>query len=234
MEDSDRFVTLRRPDRLRPRFLSSRYHVLRQLGRALQEIAASDLLPVGEVIVDYGCAGRPYEGLFRPKFERYVGADLPGNPVADIVIDSDGCLPLDAGTVSCVLSSQVLEHLPSPHRYLIEARRVLRPAGHLILSTHGTWPYHADPHDYRRWTLEGLRFELTNAGFRPLLERAILGQSATALQLLQDAIGAALPGPAAAANAALFQTLIGLAERLRRDPLPHDACVFVTLAERAE
>jgi SAM-dependent methyltransferase len=227
------FVPALREDRLRPRFLSSRYHVLRQLGSALREIAASDLLPHGELLLDFGCAGRPYEEIFQHKFGRYLGADLPGNPTADIAVDNDGRLPLDAGTVDCVLSSQVLEHLPDPLAYLSETRRVLRPGGRLVLSTHGTWPYHPDPRDYRRWTLEGLRLDLTNAGFQPLLERAVLGRSATALQLLQDSVNAGLPRVAASMSTLIFQTLIGVAETLRRDVLPQDACVFVVLAERA-
>jgi SAM-dependent methyltransferase len=212
--------------------LSTRYHHLRQLADAMRAVAASQLLPPGQLLVDYGCAERPYEELFRGKFARYLGADLPGNPQAEVEIGPNGSLPLRDSEADCVLSSQVLEHIPKPNAYLAEARRVLRPDGRLILSTHGHWPYHPDPTDYRRWTLEGLRLELAEAGFRPLLERAVLGRGATALQLLQDAVTAPLPRPLRPGPGVFFQLLIGGIELLRRDPLPHDASVYVMLAAR--
>lgn len=228
----ERHIVHARGDRLRPGLRSTRYHHLRQLADALRAIAASDLLPQGQLLVDYGCAQRPYEELFRSKFVRYVGADLPGNPHADLTIGPDGSLPLEDGAADCVLSSQVLEHVARPDTYLAEARRILRAGGRLVLSTHGNWRYHPDPSDYRRWTLEGLRLELTTAGFRPLLERAVLGRTATALQLLQDAIIAGLPGPATAMTGFFFQRLIGAVERVRSDSLPHDASAYVVLAAR--
>jgi hypothetical protein len=41
----------------------------------------------------------------------------------------------------------------------------MKDHGQLILSTHGIFVEHACPHDYRRWTAEGLHAELTDAGF---------------------------------------------------------------------
>jgi SAM-dependent methyltransferase len=229
---TERYVSQKRGDRLRPTIFSTRYHHLRQLADALRAIAASDLLPPGHLMVDYGCAARPYEELFRDKFVRCLGADLPDNPRADLVISPAGHLPLADGSVDCVLSSQVLEHVADPRAYLAEARRVLRPNGRLLISTHGHWPYHPDPGDYWRWTLDGLRSELAAAGFRPLIERAVLGRTATALQLLQDAVSAGLPGRVRAVPGFFFQRLIGVVERVRSDSLPYDASVYVILAER--
>jgi SAM-dependent methyltransferase len=195
-------------------------------------VARSELLPPGQLLVDYGCAERPYQELFREKFAQYLGADLPGNPHADIEISVNGSIPLNDHEADCVLSSQVLEHIPHPGAYLAEAWRVLRPDGRLVLSTHGHWPYHPDPNDYRRWTLDGLRLELADAGFRPLLERAVLGRGATALQLLQDAVTAPFPRPLRPTLGIFFQLLIGAVESVRTNPLPHDASVYVVLATR--
>src|SRR5687767_5385341 len=205
MANAKTYIVHPRSGRLRPGLLSTRYHVLSQLAAALRAVAASHLLPAGEVLVDYGCAERPYEELFSAKFSRYLGADLPGNARADVEIRVDGTLPLADGHADCVLSSQVLEHVARPDLYLAEARRILRPHGRLILSTHGNWPYHPDPGDYRRWTLEGLRLELGIHGFRPLIERAVLGRTATALQLLQDALTAGVPRPLRAIPGVAFQ-----------------------------
>ena len=49
--------------------------------------------------------------------------------------------------------------------YLGECRRVLRPGGWLLLSTHGTWLYHPHPTDFRRWTADGLVREIEAHGF---------------------------------------------------------------------
>ena len=72
--------------------------------------------------------------------------------------------PGDTGT-DLVVSTQVLEHVPSPRRHLDEAFRVLHADGRLILSTHGYWVYHPDPEDLWRWTGPGLRRALGEAGF---------------------------------------------------------------------
>jgi SAM-dependent methyltransferase len=234
MPSEQRYVTAARQRRLQPSYFSTRYHVAGQLATALRSIVASDLLPAGALLVDYGCADRPYETLFAGKFARYVGADLGGNERAELLISPEGGLPLDEGVADCVLSSQVLEHVAHPEAYLREARRVLRPRGHLVLSTHGNWPYHPDPSDYHRWTLEGLRLQLRLAGFRPVIERAVLGRTATALQLLQDAVCAPLPRPLRAVPGFFFQRAIGVAEAFRDDAAVADAAIYVVLAVRGD
>ena len=223
-----RYVRGARGDRLHPHRLHSRYHVLRQLATAVEQLVA--VMPAGEVVVDFGCAGSPYRPLFAGTFSRYLRADLVGNPEADLVISADGTLPLAGRSCDAVLSSQVLEHVADPRAYLAETHRVLRDKGHLLLSTHGAWPYHPDPVDYWRWTRAGLEHELARAGFETLEVRGVLGGTASALQLLQDAIGARLPRPARDVVGVLMQPVIGYVERTRRDPAPPDAAVHVVLA----
>ncbi|MGA4842217.1 class I SAM-dependent methyltransferase [Streptomyces sp. G45] len=48
---------------------------------------------------------------------------------------SDGGLPFADGSADAVLFSEVIEHLVDPDSALDELRRVLRPGGHLMLST---------------------------------------------------------------------------------------------------
>lgn len=199
----------------------------------MQEVAALPLLG-GGLLVDFGCGDAPYEPLLAPRFERYMRADLPGNPHAHIEISPDGRLPLPDGAANAVLSSQVLEHVRDPRSYLDEAHRVLAPDGVLILSTHGAWRYHPDPTDYWRWTREGLELELTSAGFTSLWIRGVLGRSATAIQLLQDAMAEALPRGVSRIPGVILQRLIGVIERTRRDPAPVDAAIYVIVARRAD
>ena len=78
----------------------------------------------------------------------------PGLPIA-----------VDDAFASGVVSFQVLEHVWDLGWYLGECRRVLRPGGWLLLSTHGTWLYHPHPTDFRRWTRDGLVGEIEAHGF---------------------------------------------------------------------
>ncbi|MEJ8669191.1 class I SAM-dependent methyltransferase [Streptomyces sp. MS1.AVA.1] len=48
---------------------------------------------------------------------------------------TDGGLPFRTGSADAVLFSEVIEHLVDPDAALDEIRRVLRPGGHLMLST---------------------------------------------------------------------------------------------------
>jgi hypothetical protein len=51
-------------------------------------------------------------------------------------------------------------------RYVTECFRVLKPGGHLILTTHGLFEDHGCPYDFQRWTADGLRLLLEHADFR--------------------------------------------------------------------
>jgi SAM-dependent methyltransferase len=59
----------------------------------------------------------------------------------------------------------VLEHLESPSLALKEAHRVMASGGDILISTPFLFPVHGFPMDFRRWTLEGLKLEMKNAGF---------------------------------------------------------------------
>ena len=80
-------------------------------------------------------------------------------------IRPDGHIELQDGSVDAVISTQVLEHVPDVQRYFSEAMRVLRPGAPMYLSTHGDWVLHRIPTDFRRWTIDGLRYECEWAGF---------------------------------------------------------------------
>jgi SAM-dependent methyltransferase len=128
------------------------------------------------VVLDVGCGTMPYRSMFVARGARYVGADIDGAP--DILIDAQGALPLADESVDFVVSFQVLEHVRNVPAYLSMARRVLRKDGRMFLSTHGVWPYHPHPTDYWRWTQDGLRVTLEDAGFRVHKMTALCGPAA--------------------------------------------------------
>lgn len=117
------------------------------------------------LLLDYGCGGSPYRSFFPNA--TYHRADYSCTPSVDFTLEANGLLPaISDGSYDMVLSTQVLEHVSDPHCYLAESHRVLRRGGKLILTTHGTFPDHGCPHDYWRWTADGLKLSLERAGFK--------------------------------------------------------------------
>ncbi len=161
------------------------YHYVSTLTRKAYEDVIPLLLEPGKQysILDYGCGARPYEHLFEGFVERYTGVDVGDNPHADIKIQPGERLDFEDNTFDFVLSSQVLEHVKEVDQYMEECRRVLKPGGVLLLSTHGTWQFHASPYDYNRWTCMGLQYLLERSGFDVLEYKPILGQLAVTSQL---------------------------------------------------
>lgn len=178
-----------RGERLYPSRTNPTYWHLTCLRRQMEEITARFLEGHGRRrLVDFGCGNMPYRPVLEAHVDEYLGVDLPGNDVADVFMKEAGRVPLESGTVDCVVSSQVLEHVADPVGYLLEARRLLGDDGVLILTTHGVWPYHPDPTDYWRWTSAGLRKIVEEAGFDVEYFRGIMGPASTALQLWQDSV----------------------------------------------
>ena len=102
----------------------------------------------GERVLDLGCgAGRFVAAL------RRAGADPVGVEIAEAalerarrnapgedlrLLEPDGSVPLEHGSVDLVWCSEVLEHVADVGHLLLEARRVLRPGGRLLV----TVPFH--------------------------------------------------------------------------------------------
>jgi SAM-dependent methyltransferase len=145
------------------------------------------------VVLDVGCGMMPYRSIFVERGARYLGADIDGTP--DILIDGNGNLPLEDESVDCVVSFQVLEHVRDVPAYLSMIRRVLRKDGRMFISTHGVWPYHPHPTDYWRWTRDGLREILEEAGFHVQKMTALCGPAAW-VPIFPLLVGKRVLGPA--------------------------------------
>ena len=187
-------------------------YVNTRLDGLVRDLMAAAGVEAGSRLLDYGCAQQPYRGFVPPGAE-YVGADLIGNPQADVVLGDDGRVPLPDGSVDAVLSTQVLEHVTDPSVYLTECHRLLRPGGSLLLSTHGIMYYHRDPEDYWRWTSPGLAALVESHGFEVRGSFGVLGLAAASLQLFQDATVGRVPRILRAPYLFLLQAAVRLADR---------------------
>lgn len=140
-----------------------------QLGKTLKELINRGVS--AKHVVDCGCARQPYRKLIEYFGMQYTGIDFDDvvksgwAPKGTLTLGKDGHWPVETESADFVLSTQVLEHVANLKGYFSEIRRVLRPSGYLILSTHGTMIHHSSI-DLWRWTHQGLREVLENEGFK--------------------------------------------------------------------
>lgn len=220
-----------RGNRINPKRSHTRYWVLKSLTENLVKILDQPFKQKKNVL-DYGCGNKPYKNLFINIFSEYVGADLQGNELADIRINTDGTLPLQNESFSCVLSSQVLEHVENPNLYLSEAYRVLKIDGKLILSTHGFWQYHPDPNDYWRWTSTGLKKIIEDAGFNIENIYSVMSLPTISIQFWQDSTLNKVPRFLRKIYILINQLLMEFIDRKHTNKFNDNAAVFIVVAKK--
>jgi SAM-dependent methyltransferase len=111
-------------------------------------------------VLDVGCGRRPYEAWTRKGsggVTQYTGLDLTPGPGVDILVGPQDRWPLDDASVDCIVFTQVLEHVSNRPHLLSEMARVLRPDGHILLTVPFIFMAHGLPHDYARFTVNGVR-----------------------------------------------------------------------------
>ncbi|WP_158608470.1 class I SAM-dependent methyltransferase [Stagnimonas aquatica] len=214
-----------------------RWYVLSQLRAAISRALVAAGSGPGKRVVELGCGNRPYEAAVLATGAAYEGADLKGNAHNDRVIGDDGRVEVEDGYYDLVVSAQVLEHVPDPKAYLAESLRLLKPDGCLILSTHGTWPYHPEPNDYWRWTATGLRKTLEDSGFVVEGFEGLVGLIPAGLHLIQDHLYKRLAMSKRWYGKSfvwLMQGLIAAADRLHgADGRARDGMIYVVRARPA-
>ena len=123
-------------------------------------------------LLDVGCGAKPFARVFDGRVRRYWGTDLAGSrylgasrPDAFATAEAQ---PFRDASFDTVLGLSMLTYLPQPLSMLVEARRVLKPGGVLILEFTQMVPLHDEPHDYFRFTRYGAEWLLRRAGFEPI------------------------------------------------------------------
>ncbi|OZB57547.1 MAG: hypothetical protein B7X35_00935 [Halothiobacillus sp. 14-56-357] len=147
-------------------------------------------------LLDIGCGEKPLMPFLGDGVD-YIGLDYPPTVAkgysgkADVFGDGQ-CLPFADASFDCITILDVMEHLPNPEAAFGEMLRVLKPGGILISQTPFLYPLHDLPHDFQRWTGEGLSIEQTHHS-KPLETAAVLTNLALAKGML-DSLHARHPG----------------------------------------
>ena len=82
------------------------------------------------------------------------------------VVNKSQEVPFKEQSFDAVLLEYVLEHVERPYELLSEVRRVLRPGAEVCVTVPFRQNYHACPHDYWRFTYEGLKELFAQTGFK--------------------------------------------------------------------
>ena len=93
--------------------------------------------------------------------------DITEGPNVDIVASALD-IPLPDRSVDRVVSQEVFEHLSDDRLGLSECFRILKHGGEIWFQVPFVIGYHPSPKDFRRYTEDGIRWELELAGFRVL------------------------------------------------------------------
>lgn len=122
-------------------------------------------------VLDVGAGQSPWRGWL-PSSATYQGidiayaADFGMQPKAKDVIYYPGeKMPLADNSYDAVLCIEVLEHTQDPRLLLSEIIRVMKGDAILLMTVPWSARRHHIPHDYRRYTREGLALVLAQAGF---------------------------------------------------------------------
>lgn len=166
--------------RLAPQPGDSLYLHLSDLRLALEQIKSAEPM----ALLDYGSGGSPYRSLFPNAIYHRADFLQATSDRLDYQLDEYSRVDERSGTFDFIISTQVAEHVTDPVIYFTECYRLLKPGGALYCTTHGVFEDHGCPYDFQRWTADGLRRDLTNAGFAiERLEKHTTGPRALLFQL---------------------------------------------------
>src|SRR5262245_63936790 len=114
-----------------------------------QVVRTLETLASGARIIDIGAGGRRINPQVMT-FDMFPGPDV------DFVGDIH-CMPIENESFDCVICTGTLEHVRDPWQAVREIFGILKPGGFVHFDVPLLQGYHADPTDYWRFTLDGLK-----------------------------------------------------------------------------
>jgi len=124
--------------------IEKRYEVLSQLLPAESKVL---IIGTGEKAVYY-----------KNKFPHceVITSDVHNEFKPDYIFDGH-FIPFEDACFDLVLAAQVIEHTINPWQFCQELQRVTKIGGLLQIEAPQTFPYHAEPYDFFRFTFTGMR-----------------------------------------------------------------------------
>lgn len=119
------------------------------------------------ILLDLGCGPRPYFDLYASYFDSTIGADLPNTPFPTRNIDIQceaTSVPLPDNHIDVILCTEVLHDIAEPDLFFDEVYRLLKPGGHLFLTSPFVVPIVDGTFDHYRYTETGLRYRISKSG----------------------------------------------------------------------
>lgn len=117
--------------------------------------------------LDFGAGTAKYKNLIKPQTSEYITFDMIFSENIDVVGDVLNP-PFNDNEFDTVISTQVLEHVEKPWIMVAQMGRIIKSGGICITTAPFLVPYHADPHDFFRYTTEGIMSLFRNEGFEIL------------------------------------------------------------------
>ena len=115
-----------------------------------------------------------------------TNVDIAGGDDIDLIADAHN-LPFENESFDTVIMQAVIEHLHSPNKAVDEAFRVLKKGGILYLEVPFLQGFHADPHDYQRFTEVGLK-KLVEKFDKVLLSGVSVGPFCSLVWIIRDLV----------------------------------------------
>lgn len=99
-----------------------------------------------QIILDIGCGGAWVAETFLPRGVKVISMDISSiNPVRakekypqsnhEAIVADGMSLPFKPNSIDCIISSEVIEHVPDPAKFLQSLLSKIKPGGRLILMT---------------------------------------------------------------------------------------------------
>lgn len=132
--------------------------------QALREISP---LVSGNVL-DLGAGSNPTHHQYLSPDCTFTKTDFPARPGVDAVVDFTQILPWPEASFDAVCVFNALYIAPHPENVLREIHRILKPGGICVISMPFVANEMPEPHDYHRFTLEGLDLLSSETGFEKI------------------------------------------------------------------
>ncbi|NNC45126.1 MAG: methyltransferase domain-containing protein, partial [Winogradskyella sp.] len=116
----------------------------------------ADLLPQQSKVLILGTGDKKefYKDIFA--HSQVICSDVHAEFSPDLIFDGH-FIPFSENSFDLVLAAQVIEHTINPWQFCNELQRVTKVEGYLQIEAPQTFPYHAQPYDFYRFTYTGMR-----------------------------------------------------------------------------